>query len=81
MLKCYAGCGERGPFDDQAYQASSAIQPASWARLNTSEPSASLRAWCADPDVAESYVQIDLGKKKKILHAEFLTFFIRLKRI
>ncbi|XP_078342944.1 coadhesin-like [Oculina patagonica] len=65
------GCEERGPFADDAYLSSppTHVQAAAWARLNTSNPGANLRAWCVNPGdaVGESaYVQIDLGENVKI---------------
>ena len=57
----FLGCQERGALNDTKYSASTEIQPAGFARLDTTNPGSSRRAWCADPRVVSNYVQIDLG--------------------
>lgn len=59
---CYPGCQERVPPGDDSYQASSSIQPPRLARLNSSNPGASVVAWCRGLDNENGYVQIDLGR-------------------
>jgi len=61
------GCQEKLSLNDTNYSTSaSAIQPARFARLDTSNPGLSRRAWCADSRVAGSYVQIDLGERVEV---------------
>jgi len=60
------GCRERVPLNDTNYSASSAIQPARFARLDTSNPGSFRRAWCANPRVAGRYLQIDLGETVEV---------------
>lgn len=57
----FSGCGEIGPLKDASYTASTAVQPARLARLNTSHPGASQDAWCPNPEDIDVYLQIDLG--------------------
>ena len=56
-----------GPLNATSYSASSAIQLPRFARLDTSNPGASQRAWCADPNDI-GYVQIDLGTISEITY-------------
>ncbi|XP_022783430.1 coadhesin-like [Stylophora pistillata] len=56
------GCGERTQLSDSNYSASTAVQPASFAKLDTSNPSASQRAWCRNANEVGGYLQIDLGE-------------------
>ena len=62
FLYLFSGCQERRQLNDTNYSASpSAVQLPKFARLDTSNPGLSKRAWCADPGVFGSYLQIDLG--------------------
>ena len=56
------GCQERTQLNDTSYSASTAVQPARFAKLDTSNPSASRRAWCRERNDIGGYLQIDLGK-------------------
>ncbi|KAL9959837.1 hypothetical protein ACROYT_G033195 [Oculina patagonica] len=60
------GCHERVSLNDTNYSASSVVQPARFARLDTSNPGASRVAWCADPQVVGGYLQIDLGETVEV---------------
>ena len=68
---CYPGCQERVPPGDDSYQASSSIQPPRLARLNSSNPGASVVAWCRGLDNENGYVQIDLGRS---------CYFVKMKK-
>ena len=57
------GCGEIGPLKDSSYTASSAAQQAPFARLNTSYPRASPKAWCRDQEDVNGYLQVNLGRR------------------
>lgn len=56
------GCTERTSLNDTNYSASTVEQPAQFAKLDTSNPSASQRAWCRDINNVGGYLQIDLGE-------------------
>lgn len=56
-------CGEIGPLKDTSFTASTAIQKARFARLNTSNPGESKVAWCRDPEDVDGFLQIDLGMR------------------
>lgn len=53
------GCEERAV---DSYQASSGIDTAALARLNSSNPGLSEKAWCPDPFDSNAFVQVDLGE-------------------
>lgn len=59
-----------------SYQASSGIDTAALARLNSSNPGLSEKAWCPDPFDSNAFVQVDLGAKVSILNFCLLVSFV-----
>ena len=56
-----SACGER-VLPDNSYLASSNSRDASLARLNSSNPQGSLRAWCRGVNDPVGFIQLNLGK-------------------
>ena len=59
-----------------SYQASSGTDTAALARLNSSNPGLSEKAWCPNPFDSNAFVQVDLGAKVSILNFCLLVSFV-----
>lgn len=59
-----------------SYRASSGTDTAALARLNSSNPGLSEKAWCPDPFDSNAFVQVDLGAKVSILNFCLLVSFV-----
>ena len=68
------GCEERALPGEDSYQASSGIDTAALARLNSSNPGLSEKAWCPDPADSNAFVQVDLGANLDFFACFFCLF-------
>lgn len=67
-IKDCEGCGQRGPLNQSEYTASGSQRETSafFAALDTSDPSASQKAWCRNENDAEGYLQLNLGEPIRV---------------